>query len=468
MKIENCDAKTVQEFSLCFEICLKTFKGPCSSRRKVIEDYILALSTSSHFHHLAKSFALLAFTGSNKQLQTNNSFNQHMIMCVYTLDTLLDANLNENHQLPYYSSVKERPFFVLSNISRMEKTLDFLNKFKFMCSVIQYLLDESFDGLVKVPITLILNLIQRIVSFQINKSHTTANLESILNSNIIPSIYISALMMLNQLITTCSTNLSTNSKELSKILFDLLDSLDTEDKHYLIEIKSLWYFTLCTWFNKLGSHLTTLVSKQWEDLIIEKFFEDIQLKKNSLQLQSKKQFQNERSTNTKFTENSLFNNEEQVLCLRACQTMDSFLINFSRFMNVKKIHKFIYQLLALLQDLYRIELWRKSTYFIDSKLRLSLLKVFRTCLISFKNTSLLNNSISLLNTVLKLDKSSDIQLFSKETLIILNSPRNKIYYSTQDIGDLSSNQIAINNEKTNDLKYCLICSTHSIQRTNII
>lgn len=437
MKIDGCDSKTAEEFASCFEICLQTFKGPSSSRRKVIEDFILGLSGSPNFLQLAKSFALLAFTGSNKQLQTNNSFNQFMVLCVYSLDTLLDAHLNEAHQLPYYSSIKDRPFLVLNNVGRMEKTLDFLNKFKFLHSVIHYLLDESFDGLVRIPTTLILNFVQRVVSLRVNKSQTTANLESILSSNIIPSIYTSALQMLDQLITTCSTNLSTNSKEINKILIDLFDTIKQQDKHYLIEIKSSWYRVVCNWFNKLGCHLTVLVNKQWEELIIQNFFDDIQLKKNSLELQNKKQLQNERSTNTKFTDNSYFDKDELVLCSEACRTMDVFLINFSRQINAKRFQKFIHQLLTLVQDLYRINLWRKSTYFVDRELRLSLLKLFRTCLISFTNTSLLNNAITLLNTVLKLDKSGDVQLLVKETLIVINSPRNKIYYSAQDTSDLN-------------------------------
>ena len=476
IKIENCDQKTAFEFANCIEICLKTFKGPCSSRKKLIEDFIFKLSSSPNFNLFAKSFALLAFTGSNKQLQTNNSFNHFMIICVYSLDTLIDSNFNETHQLSYYSSIKESPFLALnSNLSRIERTLDFLNKFKFLSLVIQHLLGENFDGQVKIPMNLILNLAQRIALLKLNKNNTTANLESILNSNIIPAMYRNALMILDQLINTCSTNLSTNLKEINKILVDLLGNFNVDqqqenEKNYLIEIKSTWYKVISNWFNKLGNHLTILVSKQWEDLLIDSFLQDIQLKKDRLELQNKKQLQNERSTNTKFTDSSHFSNKELVLCSMACETMNSLLINFSRQMNAKKLHKFINQLLILIQDLYRIELWRKSTYFIDSKVRLSLLKVFRSCLISFLNTSLLNNGITILNTILKLDKSSDIQLFAKETLIIINSPKNKIYYSMQDMSSLalssSSNTIANNNnDQTNDGQLVSSDSPDSISNT---
>ena len=434
MKIESADQRTAQEFSSCFENCLKTFKGPCSSRRKIIEEFILRLSGSSNFPLLAKSFALLAFTGSNKQLQTNNSFHRFMVVCVYTLDTLLDANFNELHQLPYYSSVQEKPLLALNNASRMEKTLDFLGKFEFLSWVTQYLLDENFDGLVKIPVGLILNFIARIVAFKVNKTNTTANLESILNTNIIPAMHRSALLILNQLIITCSTSLSTSLKEVNKILIDLSDDFSQQqhEKGYLIKIRSLWYQVAANWFNKLGSHLSVFASKHWEERLITSFLDDIQPKCERLELQNAKKLQNERSTNTRFMESSTFSDDELVLCSAACQAIDSFLIHFARLMNAKRFHRFIYQLLAIIQDLYRVDLWRNSSYFVDPQLRLRLLKVFRNCLISFTNTSLLNNAITLFNTALKLDKSSDIQLFAKESLIIVNSPRNKIYYSTQD------------------------------------
>lgn len=434
IKIESADTRTAQVFGHCFENCLKTFKGPCSSRRKVIEDFILGLSSSSNFPLLAKSFALLAFTGSNKQLATNNSFNRFMVVCVYTLDTLIDANFNEPNQLPYYSSLQEKPLLALNNVGRMEKTLDFLGKFEFLGSVAQHLLDENFDGLVRIPVNLILNFIQRIVAFKVNQLNSTANLESILNTNIIPAMHRKALLILNQLILTCSSNLSTSLKEINKILIDLSDNFKQQQskKSYLIEIKSLWYKVVSNWFNKLGNHLTGFVSKHWEELLISGFLDDIQLKRAGLELQNAKQLQNERSTNTRFTENSNFSDDELLLCSAACEAVDSFLIHFSRLMTAKRFQKFIYQLLTIVQDLYRVDLWRKSTYFVDPKLRLQLLKVFRNCLISFTNTSLLNNATTLFNTALKLDKSSDIQLFAKETLIIVNSPRNKVYYSTQD------------------------------------
>lgn len=465
MRIEGADPRTAQAFARCFENCLKTFKGPCSSRRKIIEDFILGLSGSANFPLLAKSFALLAFTGSNKQLATNNSFNRFMVVCVYTLDTLIDANFNEPNQLPYYSSVQEKPLLALNNVGRMEKTLDFLGKFEFLGSVAQHLLDEPFDGLVRIPVGLILNFVQRVVAFKVNQLNSTANLESILNTNIVPAMHRKALLILNQLILTCSSNLSTSLKEINKILIDLSDNFNQQDKKsYLIEIKCLWYRVVANWFNKMGNHLTVFVSKHWEELLIGGFLDDIQLKKAGLELQNAKQLQNERSTNTRFTENSNFSDDELLLCSAACETVDSFLIHFSRLMNAKRFHKFIYQLLTIVQDLYRVDLWRKSTYFVDPKLRLQLLKVFRNCLISFTNTSLLNNATTLLNTVLKLDKSSDVQLFAKETLIILNSPRNKIYYSAQDhmaatsldsvqisngLGDTNEEQIPANSSSGN-------------------
>lgn len=453
IKIENCDPKTVQEFCSCLELCLRTFKGPCGSRRKIIEEFIANQSSSSNFILLAKSFALLAFTGSNKQLQTNNSFNQFMIVSIFSLDTLIDSNFNEIHQLPYYSSVKDSPFLSLNtNLNRSERTLDFLNKFKFLSSVIQHLLDENFDGLVKIPIGLILNLLQRIVAFKANKKGVTANLESILNSNIIPAMYSNALLMLNQLITTCSTNLSVNSKKINNIFTELLDTFGETDKNHLIEVKSLWYKVISNWFNRLGNHLTTLVSKQWEELLINNFLEDIQLKKTSLEIHNTKQLKDERLSNTKFTDNHHFDKKRLELCSNACQLMDSFLINFSRQINVKKFQLFIYQLVTIVQDLYRIDLWRKSTYFTDQNLRLSLLKVLRNCLISFTNTSLLNNAITILNTILKLDRSSEIQLFAKETLIILNFPKTKLYLSSHEIQldrtivDQSVNLDSVNNQ----------------------